>query len=227
MRGMSYHEAMRFPTQSTVVIGSGEQSPLVLQTIAAQRQQHLVICADGGANYAMECGLVPDYLVGDFDSISKDALSWLQSTAAQIIEYPADKDASDVELAIDLACTLEYRRVVLTSILGLRFDHSFSNLLFLTSKKYRSIDLSICEETVSVSPLREEPTQFSGERGDTFSIIPLSSVITGLTITGSEWDLLEATIPMGSTWSISNKFKGSTVTAKIREGSALFFHLCR
>jgi thiamine pyrophosphokinase len=29
----------------------------------------LIICADGGANYAHEMGLIPAYIVGDMDSI--------------------------------------------------------------------------------------------------------------------------------------------------------------
>lgn len=213
------------PKTATIIIGSGQCSPSVLHRIRAHRANYTVICADGGANYAMAHSLIPDYLIGDFDSITPEALRWVKDTDATVTEYPANKDASDMELAIDLARTLPNQKIVLTSILGLRFDHTMANILFLASDRYKGINISIHEDSLIVSPLRNESLSFTGKRGDTFSIIPVSSTITGVTITGAEWDLMEATIPIGSTWSLSNRFKSETVTATLREGTALFLHL--
>ncbi len=83
---------------------------------------------DGGAEYCRELGLVPDYNIGDFDSIEREDLQYFQSKGSKVIQHRADKDYSDLELAvmhaqscdIDEIAVLRYRGF---SLMGRVFVH--------------------------------------------------------------------------------------------------------
>jgi thiamine pyrophosphokinase len=63
----------------------------------------LLICADGGAEYARRYHIVPHVVVGDMDSISSETLYWLEEKSVEILKYPRNKDLTDSELAIEKA----------------------------------------------------------------------------------------------------------------------------
>ena len=70
----------------------------------------LVIAADGGARHCLAHGIQPTVVIGDLDSLRPDELATLETGGAQILTYPARKDHTDLELAIELA--LQSRRSV-------------------------------------------------------------------------------------------------------------------
>jgi thiamine pyrophosphokinase len=85
----------------------------------------IICCADGGANRAHERGLVPDFIVGDLDSILPETrAAFLQ---AQYI-HRHDQNATDLEKTLQFAVEQGVQRALLVGITGLRFDHQICNL---------------------------------------------------------------------------------------------------
>ena len=70
----------------------------LLPRLAAEAD--LVVAVDGGGSVCLEAGVVPDVVVGDFDSLPDDDLDRLGQLGVSVIEFPAEKDASDLELAV-------------------------------------------------------------------------------------------------------------------------------
>ena len=64
-----------------------------------------VICADGGLLHAQRLGLAVNWLIGDMDSVNEAALASLGETT-QVERYPAAKNETDLELALQKAATL-------------------------------------------------------------------------------------------------------------------------
>ena len=85
----------------------------------------LIFCADGGANRARERGLVPDFIVGDLDSILPETRAAFPQS--QYIHRPS-QHATDLEKTLQFAIAQEIQRVLLVGITGLRFDHQICNL---------------------------------------------------------------------------------------------------
>ena len=87
-----------------------------------------IVAADGGLDHARAAGLVPDVLVGDLDSVSADGLDW--ATANIPIErHPADKAATDTELALRLRRGDATRNAsLLVAGRGDRLDHAIAAL---------------------------------------------------------------------------------------------------
>jgi len=45
-----------------------------------------IICADGGSNSAMKLKIIPDYIIGDLDSVEESTLKYFKGIS-QIIQF--------------------------------------------------------------------------------------------------------------------------------------------
>ena len=82
-----------------VIVGSGILLiPGFLKSAAENAD--VIIAADGGGLYLYGAGIIPDLLVGDFDSIPPAVLDYFQrSKAGYHQKLPGKKDFTDTELA--------------------------------------------------------------------------------------------------------------------------------
>ena len=84
----------------------------------------LVIAVDGGGRVCLEAGVLPDIVLGDFDSLSPEDLGRLSELGASVVRFPAEKDASDLELALAEARRAGAGSVVVTAAMSGRLDHT-------------------------------------------------------------------------------------------------------
>lgn len=208
----------------TVIFANG------LPTDLAATRRHIqatdrIFCADGGTVHALALGLSPDYIVGDLDSLPSPVLSKMQAKGVKIRAYPAKKDKTDLELTLALAIEQGAKTVLLLTALGGRLDQQLGNILLLARPEWGRVRLGLAEGP-QITWLMRAPDQLtlSGRPGDTFSLIPLSPEVTGVTLTGLEWPLDEARIPLGSTLTMSNTFAAAVMSVRIRTGLALALH---
>jgi len=86
----------------------------------------LVIAVDGGGAVCREAGVQPDILVGDFDSLESSLVDEFVSAGVRIVEYPADKDETDLALALAVARREGVDRVTVTAASTGRLDHTLA-----------------------------------------------------------------------------------------------------
>ena len=82
-----------------------------------------IICADGGTEYALSEGIIPDLVIGDFDSYK----GVLPEDIPRIV-LPEEKDDTDTHYCVKYAMEQGYSDITVYGGLGGRFDHSVSNL---------------------------------------------------------------------------------------------------
>ncbi|HEY6607734.1 MAG TPA: thiamine diphosphokinase, partial [Candidatus Limnocylindria bacterium] len=93
----------------------------------------MVVAADGGGRALDELGRRPDVVIGDLDSIEPELVDRLGAAGARVERHPADKDASDTELAVLHALDAGADQIVLLGAVGGdRLDHELANVLLLT-----------------------------------------------------------------------------------------------
>ena len=78
-----------------VIVAGGERAP-----IAPLREGDFLLACDRGLVYALEEGLRPDLILGDFDSYSGDL-----PPEIPVLRYPVEKDDTDAMLAVRWAMT--------------------------------------------------------------------------------------------------------------------------
>lgn len=207
----------------TIIFANGLMpEPQIIR--ARLRADDQIICADGGAEHALALGLTPRLLIGDLDSVSAATLTRLRDSDCQIEQHPVDKDASDLELALEQAQRWGSREVLLLGGWGGRLDQSLANLFLLASPKFSNMVLSMIDGRQTAWIVRKRIV-VEGRAGDTLSILALSAVVTGLTYHhGLRWHLNNFTLLFGSSRGISNEMTDSYAEISLQSGVLLVIH---
>jgi thiamine pyrophosphokinase len=187
-----------------------------------------IIVADAGAAHARQLGLIPDLLIGDFDSISLEDLEFYKKAGVEIQSYPVMKDKTDTEIAIDIVIDrfeknhADTGSLLIIGALGTRFDHSMANIFLLRKLLNKGIRAKIVNEYNEIMLIDNKiKAELTKQPFDKISLLPLSQVVTGVTTHNMHYPLNNATVEMGSTWGVSNEFLGSTASVSIKSGEML------
>lgn len=185
-----------------------------------------VVAADGGVDRARSLGLVPDVVVGDLDSVTAAGLAWAEEAGARVERHPADKDQTDLELALDLALDLGAaasggvpRIVVVDGATG-RLDHAFGNLTVIAGVRYAPAEITALVDGAVVSVIHDRRV-LHGEVDGVVSLFAVGGMAGGVTTTGLRWPLQDATLVPGSTWGVSNRFVAAHAEVTVASGVLL------
>lgn len=185
-----------------------------------------IYCADGGTRHALALGLTPHVVVGDLDSIEPDSADRLAAAGTTLHRYPIHKDQTDLELTFDWALKENPAEIMLVGALGGRLDQMLANILLLTRPAYSGVELSLTDGPQWAKLIRSnERSTVTGQPGDTLSLVPLSAAVSRVNFTGVDWPLRDATLELGSTWSISNQLTDTEASVSIGEGLLLLIHI--
>src|SRR5215213_3512967 len=199
--------------RSAIVISAGGP---VRRALPPFPDDAVVIAADGGAIEAERLGLRIDRLVGDLDSAPEDVVARLDADGVPIERHPTDKDASDLELALEVALREGAERVLVLGGDGGRLDHTFGVGLLLASDRWADVELDAVLGAALVHVVRGERT-FSGAPGELISLFALGGPATGVTTTGLRWRLDDDALRAGSTRGLSNEFVDTEATVRLRQ----------
>ncbi|MCL6585759.1 MAG: thiamine diphosphokinase [Anoxybacillus sp.] len=170
---------------------------------------------DRGVWTLWNAGIRPIKAFGDFDSLDSAELSHVQ-TALELDIWPAEKDKTDMEIALDWAVQQEVEWIRLFGATGGRLDHLFGNVQLLVKYATKRIELVDKQNTITVH-LPGTYTVLANEY-PYVSFVPISLDVTGLTLKGFKYPLTNCHISLGSTLCISNELIQSSGTFSFTEG---------
>jgi thiamine pyrophosphokinase len=186
---------------------------LTLAALAAVPPGAPVVAADAGVDHAQAAGLDIALAVGDFDSVAS-----LGDVPAE--RHPPDKDATDLELALRAALTLEPRRLVVVSGVGARLDHLLAELALLAAELLAGVDVDAVFDATTVHVVRGE-RRLTGREGELVSLIPMHGPAAGVTTEGLVYPLRAETLEAGSSRGVSNVFAEPEVRIAVERGVLL------
>jgi len=182
-----------------------------------------VIAADSGLDHAAALGLGVDVLVGDLDSASAPAVRAAEAAGVRIERHPIDKEATDLELALDYALAAGATRVtVVSGGGGERLDHHLAELVLLAAPRFAPLHLDARIGTARVVAIHAgEEVSLTGAPGAVLTLLALGGPARGVTATGVRWPLAADTLQPGSTRGVSNEIVSSPVVVQLGGGSLL------
>ena len=182
----------------------------------------LVVAADSGAEWLAACGIRPDMVIGDMDSVDPGLLERLAAEGATIERHQPEKDASDAELAVDRAVSAGADEVVIIGALrGGRLDHELANLLLLTDPD-RGTRLRIVRGGTSARSLSGgEALTLEGVGGDLVTLLPIGGEAVGVRTQGLEYPLDGETLRQGRTRGLSNRVRQPPASVSLEGGTLL------
>lgn len=179
-----------------------------------------IVCADSGARHLDALGLTPQVIVGDMDSIAPDLLERFRKQGSRIIPYPADKEKTDTWLALEYALDMKPEQVIIFGALGGRIDHALANISLLALTAERGITARIIDEWCEMFVITGEAA-IDGEKGQTLSLLPLTTEVTGISLTGFQYPLDSGTMEIGKPYGISNRLVSERGTVSVASGLLL------
>ncbi|MCF0104166.1 MAG: thiamine diphosphokinase [Eggerthellaceae bacterium] len=181
------------------------------------RDRHSTIVAvDRGLQYLKTCEILPDFCIGDFDS-----LGYVPQTG-DVRVYPTDKDCSDMELALKLSTKNDAQHInVFGAMGGARPEHSIANLHIFS--KYPRLVTIYDKRATYVFADNGNPVKIPSRNAKSgyVSIFPFAGLCEGVCATGLKYQLDDARLEPGSSQALSNEFIGKNVEISVNNGTLL------
>lgn len=206
------------PSKRVVIFAGGELSEEFLLLLD---EEDFIIGADRGALFLISHGYTPDIAVGDFDSVSPEALQQIEAGSKKTITCdPVDKDLTDSEMALELALNTQPESILLIGVTGTRMDHTLAGIQMMTRALQRKVSCSVMDTHNYITLTGSQALVH--ERGYTYvSLLPLTPEVTGITLQGFQYPLTDATLKLGQSLAVSNRLLEGCGTVTIESGLLL------
>ena len=181
----------------------------------------LIIAVDGGANHLHRLGIMPNYILGDLDSIDDDIRSFYEASDVVFKKFPTKKDETDAELAVWMVEEEGLLGIDIYAALGGRIDHELANIQLLYYILDRGMYPRIISEREEIYILRNEEMNLKGSIGDIVSIIPVKGDARGITLANMEYSVEELDLKYSVTRGISNVMLAEDAYINVRDGCIL------
>lgn len=179
-----------------------------------------VIAVDGGYRHLEGIGIVPDIVLGDFDSLG------YVPEHPRVERFPTQKDASDIEIALEYACDQGYDELVIYGCLSGRLDHTYGVLQLVgkyskEGKRVYGIGNSFVASALSGGRYFE--LRFTDAVTGTFSAFAFDEEVTGVDEVGMAYSLDKATLSHTCPLGVSNELIGREARVSVEKGTLLVF----
>ena len=189
----------------TIIVSGGNiHSDFALDFL--KKNEACLIAADKGLEFFLEHQLLPDAVIGDFDSLSEDGKKFLEiqeeksmdsqkgfeneKKEIKVIRLRPEKDDSDTQSAMNYAIQNGAKRITILGATGNRVDHLMANFGLLVLAKNQGVEVILADQynymkLVSDGEIIKKSEQF----GKYISFFPLGGDVTGLTLEGFKYSL--------------------------------------
>ena len=179
-----------------------------------------IIAADGGATALLQCGLMPQLLIGDLDSLPAAQLSRLQHAGCAVVRHPAEKDETDLELALLSAVQRGARRILVFGALGGRWDQSLANVALLALPELAGCEVVLRDGDQTVRLIRDR-VRLEGAPDSVVSLLPFGGAAAGITTANLAYPLADAVLRLERSRGVSNRIISSPAEVQLRSGMLL------
>ncbi|MEX1248955.1 MAG: thiamine diphosphokinase [Anaerolineales bacterium] len=180
----------------------------------------LIIAADGGAQHCRALGILPQVIIGDLDSLDAKLRADFERQGVRILTHPADKDQTDLELALLHAKDAGAQQIVVLAGLGHRWDHSVANLLLAAHAQFADQRIVFLQGEHRLFVIRQG-SPLAARVGERVSLLSLGGDAKGVSTCGLKFPLANETLVFGSSRGVSNVVLAEDAAVELKEGCLL------
>ena len=199
----------------TLIITGGNVEELICKT----NQFDYIIASDRGLEVLDKYKILPDYIIGDFDSIDKNILGkYVDNKNIIIKELNPEKDYTDTHMALKLAIDLKSTDITVLGAIGTRIDHTIANIHILKETLNNNIACKIVDSRNEIQLIDKKTILELDSNYKYISLIPLTTKVEGISLKGFKYPLLDATLKIGHSIGVSNEQLEDYAEIDLKEG---------
>ncbi len=183
-----------FLQQDWLIIANGPILPLELLTELQLDKK--TIALDGAIISCIERNIVPDIVLGDFDSVDRDLIDNIE-----FVLIP-DQDSTDLEKGIDFALNLQPKSITICQAIGARLDHSLHNLRILKRVYPQIKKITIFTETEKIYYIKNKNIVIVADNIEPLALLSFPKAI--VSSKGLKYDMQELKLEFAKQESTSN-----------------------
>ena len=192
-------------TEKGLVVGNRPLSSKVIELA----KNSLVVAADAGADRLLKFNIVPDWIIGDLDSISEKAITKLEDWTIT----NKDIQKTDLEKAVDYAFEKGVKEIVIVGWEGGRIDHTLAALGMAFDPRIKLIDDKFTVYCV------EGEKRIKGKENTLFSLIAMPEA--RVSVNGARWNLEHEKLKIGGRGVHNEIGPSGKVTIECHSGNLL------
>lgn len=176
-----------------------------------------LIAADGAADALVRIGVIPEFVVGDLDSVAAETLRMLDGTSELVVE--PDQDSNDFEKSLRFAQGQLWKRLLVLGIHGGDLEHTLNNWSVLM-RYGRDLALCALDRSRYAIPVFGSFVHVPAS-DELLSLIP--QPLARLTTSGLRWELQSEELSLGMREGARNRAVSERIEITVHDGSLLFF----
>lgn len=196
------------------VVGAGDCPRLDID----KKGGDCIIAADAGYSYCEENNVIPDVIIGDFDSLGATP------QAENVIKLNPVKDITDMHAAVEVGIEKGFSKFVLYGATGGRLDHTLANLQLIAFLSQKGFDAKIIDSERIITALSNGKITFDASCKGYISVFAHSDKCEGVTIKGLKYLLDGAVLTNSFPLGVSNEFTGQKSEISIAKGTAIIVY---
>ena len=208
----------------TVIISGGRIERDFALSFLENETYEQFIAVDNGLRFCYDNQIKPTWIVGDFDTAAPELVEYYQTqTDIPIRRFNPVKDSTDSQIAIELALELGSSEITLLGGTGTRMDHVLGNIQSLMLAKKKGVSCVILDEYNRIQLIDGETRLKKSEQyGKYVSLLPLTTEVTGVDLTGFKFNLTGHTFTSTGSAGLGVSNEIIEDTAEIRVKSGIF-----
>lgn len=206
-----------------LLVSGGTVSEGFVSEVIKKGGYDVVMAADSGMDFLYRVGILPDIIVGDFDSVTPETLNffWTHEQIEMCMLKP-EKDDTDTEFAIREAIRRGADDITIVGGTGTRLDHVLGNIALLGIGLEEKISMEILDEHNRIRMVDQPLTIRREEQyGKYLSLIPVTEQVTSVTLRGVKYPLSDYTMGGFNSLGISNEIVEDEACIRFSEGKLL------
>ena len=172
----------------------------------------LVIAADAGIINLERCGIEPDIIIGDFDSLGSIP------KGDNVITYPKEKDDTDTMLAVKKGMEKGADEFYIYGGTGGRLDHTIANiqsLAYIAKKGGRGY---ILDKETCITVIKDSGITIKAHSGNDLSVFAFGGSAQGVCLKGLKYEVNDVVLTPCFPLGVSNSFKEKEAVISVKKG---------
>ncbi|MCT4598703.1 MAG: thiamine diphosphokinase [Vallitalea sp.] len=201
----------------TLIVTGGSVDISYIKSFMKSHTYDYIIGVDKGLEYLYELELIPNLIIGDFDSANKQVIEYYKNSKVEFKNFISEKDETDTHLAILEAINVESIEIDIIGGIGSRIDHTLANIHILMIPLKENINCRLINKN-NIIRLVDSNISIKKNEYKYISLIPLTSQVVGITTDGLKYELNDYNMNKGISIGISNELIQNVAHITIREG---------